>query len=102
MKTNLDSGEVAKNFLVPWPPSEKSLLGTRPDFFGAEILYESLFLYSMMQSDRNSSKTDHFHKPTTRDQHVYTSSEQNITFARHKYGRVGVFRIQIRSLVHKL
>ena len=30
------------------------------------------------------------------------NSEQIITFARHKYRRVGVFRIKIRSLVQKL
>ena len=43
----------------------------------------------MKQSDRNSSKTDLFNKPTAYEQHVYTSSEQKITFARHEYGRVG-------------
>ena len=31
-----------------------------------------------------------------------TNSEQIITFARHEYGRVWVFRIKIRSLVQKL
>ena len=58
--------------------------------------------YTMMQSDRNSSKTDTFYKPTTYEPHVYTSFDQMITFARHEYGRVGVFRIKIRSLVQKL
>ena len=55
-----------------------------------------------MQSDRNSSKTGHFHKPTTYELHVYTSSEQIATFARHEYGRVGVFRIKTRLLGKKL
>ena len=51
-------------------------------------------VYSVMQSDQNSSKTDTFHEPTTYEPHVYnTNSEQIITFARHEYGRVGVFRI---------
>ena len=31
-----------------------------------------------------------------------TSSEQKLNYARHDYGRVGVFRIKIRSLVQKL
>ena len=30
------------------------------------------------------------------------SAEQIMTFARNKYGRVGVFRIKMRSLVKKL
>ena len=46
-----------------------------------------------MQSHRNSSKTDTFHGPTTYELHVYKSSEQITTFARHEYGRVGDFRI---------
>ena len=48
-----------------------------------------------MQSDRNSSKTDLFHKPTTYEQHIKTSSEQKIAFVRNENGRVGVFRIKI-------
>ena len=55
-----------------------------------------------MQLDRNSSKTDTFHKPKTYERHVQTKNEQKTTFARHEYGRVGVFRIKIRSLVQKL
>ena len=63
----------------------------------------SLYLsYTVMQSDRNSSKTDTFHGPITYEPHVYTSFEQKITFARHENGRVGVFRIKMRSLVQKL
>ena len=31
--------------------------------------------------------------------HVYTSFKQIITFARHEYGQVEVFRIKMRSLV---
>ena len=50
-----------------------------------------------MQSGRNSSKIDPFHKPTTYEQQVYTNSEQRITFARHEYGRVGNFRIASRK-----
>ena len=46
--------------------------------------------YSVMQSDRNSLKTDIFHEPTIYELHVYTSSEQKINVARHEYGRVGV------------
>ena len=58
--------------------------------------------YSVKQSDRNSSKTYLFHKPTNFDQRVKTRSEQKITFARHEYGQVGVFRIKMKSLVQKL
>ena len=61
-----------------------------------------LVTYSVKQSDRNSSKTDLFHKPTTYEQQVLTSFEQKITFARHQYGQVGVFRIKKKSSVQKL
>ena len=60
------------------------------------------YLYTVMQSDRNSSKTDTFHKPITYKRHVQTNNEQKTTFARHEYGRVGVFRIKISSLLPKL
>ena len=60
------------------------------------IYFTVVLLYTVMQSDRNSSKTDTFHKPTTYELHAYTSSDQMITFARHVYGRLGVFRIKIR------
>ena len=55
-----------------------------------------------MQSDRNSSKTDTFQQPITYKRHVQTNNEQKTTFARHEYGRVGVFRIKISSLLPKL
>ena len=58
--------------------------------------------YTVMQSDRNSLKTDTFYEPTTYEPYTYTSSEQKLTFAWHDYGRVGVFRIKMRSLVQKL
>ena len=45
---------------------------------------------------------DFFHNPTTSEQQVLTSSEQKITFARHVYGQVGVFRIKKKSSVQKL
>ena len=61
-----------------------------------------MFIYRVMQSDRKSSKTDTFHEPKTDKSHVYTYSEQLINFARHEYGRVGVFRINMRSLAQKL
>ena len=53
---------------------------------------QKLFLkfYSVKQSDRNSSKTDIFHQTATYEQHV-----KIMTFARHEYGRVGVFRIKM-------
>ena len=59
-------------------------------------------LYTVMQSDRNSSKTETFHKPPTYEPHIATNSEQIITFATHEYERVGVFKIKIKSLVQKL
>ena len=65
-------------------------------------IYMSIFKYSVKQSDRNTSKTDLFYKPTTYEQHVLTSFEQKITFARHEYGKAGVFRIKMKSLVQKL
>ena len=56
-----------------------------------------------MQSDRNSSKTETFHVPTAYEPHFQTSSEQIITFAGHKYGRLGVvFIIKIIPLVQML
>ena len=55
-----------------------------------------------MQSDRNSSKEDTCHEPTTYEPHVQTIFEQIITFARHIYGQVRIFRIKMRSLVKKL
>ena len=55
-----------------------------------------------MQSDRNSLKTDTFHEPITYETHVWTSSEQIITFANPIYGRVIVFRVKMISLVQKL
>ena len=38
----------------------------------------------VMQSNRNSSKTDTFQEPTTYKSHFLTNSEQIITFARHE------------------
>ena len=58
--------------------------------------------YSVKQSDRNRSKTDKFQKDTIYEQQVQTSSEHKITFARHEYGQVNVFRIRMRSLVQHL
>ena len=55
-----------------------------------------------MQSDQNSSKTDTFHKPVTYKRHGQTNNEQKTRFARHEFGRVGVFRIKISSLLPKL
>ena len=47
-----------------------------------------------MQSDRNSPKTNTFHEPTTYEPHVKDESEQIITFAGHKYGRVEVSELR--------
>ena len=58
--------------------------------------------YSVKQSDRNSSKTDTFHEPTANKSNVKTSSEELKTFARHKYGQAGVFKIEMWSIVQKL
>ena len=60
-----------------------------------DVIYR--MVYSVKQSDRDSSKTDIFHKPTTYREYVWTRSEQKKTFARHENGRVGVFRIKMRS-----
>ena len=54
-----------------------------------------VFSYSVMQSHRNSSKTETFYESTTYDPNDKTSSEHKFTFARHKYGQVGVFRIKM-------
>ena len=59
-------------------------------------------LYSMKQSDQDSLKTDTFHKPTTYEPYVCTSFEETIPFFTHEYGRVGVFRITMRSLDQKV
>ena len=55
-----------------------------------------------MQSDRISSKTDSFYLPTPYEpSRLYRTKRfhQIITFARHVYGRVEVFRIKKRLLV---
>ena len=41
-----------------------------------------------MQLDRNISKIDTFHEPTTYVPYVKLSSEQIITFAMHENGRL--------------
>ena len=66
------------------------------------ILFRLRYIrYTVMQSDRNSSKTDTFHNPITYKRHVQTNIEQKTRFARHEYGRVGVFRIKISPLLLK-
>ena len=40
--------------------------------------------YNVKQSDRSSLKIVIFYMPTTYEQHVKTSSEKKITFARHE------------------
>ena len=65
-------------------------------------IFSLSMMYSVKQSDRNSSKTAIFHKPTTYEQRVQTNSEQKITFSRHEYGQIGVFRNKMISLVQKL
>ena len=58
--------------------------------------------YSVKQSDRNSWKTDIFQRPIN----LWTSRLNKfcakISFARHEYGQVEVFRIKMRALVQKL
>ena len=61
--------------------------------------YRLYIRYSVMQSVRNSSKTDTVRKPSTYEAYGLTSFEQIITFAIHDYGREGVFRVKMRSLV---
>ena len=56
--------------------------------------YEKAKQAKQMHRSRNSSKTN--------EPHVQTNSEPIITFARHKYGRVRVFKIKIGSIVQKL
>ena len=58
------------------------------DIFTFQLVFNISFFtfdYSVMQSDRNSSKTDTFHGPTTYETHVQTSFEQIIYFAKHEY-----------------
>ena len=43
-----------------------------------------------MHSDRNSSKADTFHGPTTYEPNFKTNSERLKSFAKHEYGWVGV------------
>ena len=49
-----------------------------------------------------SSKTDTFLEPKTYKPHALTSSEHIITFDKHEYGPVGIFRIKERTLIQKL
>ena len=70
--------------------------------FRKEIL---LFFTPILNCDAirlDQFKMDTFHEPTTCEPNVLTSFEQVITFARDEHGRIGVFRIKIRSLVQKL
>ena len=59
-------------------------------------------IYSVMQSDRNSLKTDPFNEPTAYETNVQATYEQTITFARHEYGQVGAFKIKMKLLVQQL
>ena len=51
------------------------------------------------KANRNSSNTNAFHKPTNYEPYVWKSYKIIITIARHDYGRVEVFRIEIKSFV---
>ena len=56
-------------------------------------------LYKQCEAIRSEQcEKDTFHEPTN----IQTSSEQTITFAKHKYGLVEVFKIEMRSLVQNL
>ena len=58
-------------------------------------------MYSVMQSDRDSSKMDTFHEYAAYESHDQTTFEQIINFARHDYEQVGVFKIKMKLLVQK-
>ena len=66
------------------------------------ICYSWIHFYSVMQSYWNSSKSDTFYESTTNDPHVQISYDQIITFAWHKYGRLGVFRTKMWSIIQNL
>ena len=86
----------AKQCCKPGKRTDKKNTEVKP-FFQQRCL-----TYTVMQSDRNSQKTDTFHKPITIERHVQTNNEKKTTFARHESGPVGVFGIKIRSLLPKL
>ena len=69
----------------------------QPFEFKVESFQQKFFLVIQCEAIRSERfENGHFHKPTTHEQHVYTSSGQKITFfARHEYGRVKVFRIKL-------
>ena len=46
--------------------------------YGKMRLLDNMIIYSVMQSDRNSSKTDTLHKPTTYESHAKKISDQKI------------------------
>ena len=64
---------------------------------------ENKQIFSVMQSYRDSSRMKTLKKLATYEAQVKISLsfEQQITFARHKYGRVEAFRIKMGYLVHK-
>ena len=56
--------------------------------------------YIVMQSDRNRLKTDTSHEPITYEPNQ--SLGQKKSYARHEYGREGVFKIKMRLIFQKL
>ena len=57
---------------------------------------------SVKQSDRNSSKKNFFVISLQHINNTIQNYEEKKTFARHEYDLIGVFRIQMRSLIKKL
>ena len=59
--------------------------------------------FCVMQSNRNGSKIDTFHERKAYESHMLRQVlNKQKSFARHKYGQAGVFKIMMRSLVQKL
>ena len=61
------------------------------------VSFSNIYLYNVQFPTVWSNQIVTVQKP-----HVMTNSEEMKTFARHEYGRVRVFKIKMRSLVHKL
>ena len=66
--------------------------------FKTNLHMYTLWIYTAWCNYGSEQFQNTFHEPTTYEPHVKKCSKQIITFAGHEYGRVGVFRIEMRSL----
>ena len=70
------------------PSKSQSNIARHPEVGIQTIWFQTAFsrIYTVMLSDRNGSKIDTFHEPTTFKQNVQKSFDHITTFAGHEYG----------------